>query len=58
MDHTMDSNKDFMNFSKFYVLFFNVTIALKKLPDRMSSEQKYHTAFISDIGQGKETRII
>ena len=33
MDRTIDSNKDFMDFSEFQVFFFNFPIALKKSPD-------------------------
>ena len=33
MDHTIDSNKDFMHVSQFCFFFFNFPIALKKSPD-------------------------
>ena len=33
MERIIDSNKDFIHFSEFYVFFFNVPIAFKKLPD-------------------------
>ena len=54
MDRTIDSNKDFMSFSEFYVFFFNFPITLKKSPDTIP----FFVCFNSKLNNKTKTEII